>query len=371
MNPTRLFRSLVGANLVIFIGGPLLLYGLYQVRPMINPVLSGLLVAYLCFPLVKLTSKFGIPRGITVTVIILVIVGSMSFAAYSLFPKIKSEARVFAHPDQATAQAGSTLGKIIETTSKQLQKYNLIPPELEYESVMRAVLDWVLKQSATLIGSAGNLAVKGGQFLFVFLFVLFFALYDGDKIYHGIVQLFPNSFFESGVFILNKTEAIFGDYMRGLVVENLILGLISYLLLLPVCGLSELSTLLALLIAIVIGITNAVRVIGPIIGGAIGALLVLFTSTDIHAMLGVIAVAAIIQVIDNAIVLPLVMKDQVNVHPLLCTLGVIMGGMLGGVLGMILAIPVIAGFKVFYRVLMVEMKRFTLEANVQLDYLRE
>ena len=62
------------------------------------------------------------------------------------------------------------------------------------------------------------------------------------------------------------------------------------------------------------------------------------------------------QILDNALILPLVMQGQINVHPVLCLLGVLAGNILGGVLGMIIAIPVIGCVQIIYRVTTVEMK---------------
>jgi predicted PurR-regulated permease PerM len=71
--------------------------------------------------------------------------------------------------------------------------------------------------------------------------------------------------------------------------------------------------------------------------------------------------------LDNVVVLPLVMREQVNIHPVLCLLSVLSGGIIGGVLGMVLAIPVIAGFKAVHRVLAVEMKKLTIGGEPDAD----
>ena len=77
-------------------------------------------------------------------------------------------------------------------------------------------------------------------------------------------------------------------------------------------------------------------------------------------MLGVAIVAIVTQILDNMLVLPLVMREQVQIHPVICLLGVLTGGIIGGVLGMILAIPAIGGIKVIWRVFTIEMKKFNL-----------
>ena len=67
-----------------------------------------------------------------------------------------------------------------------------------------------------------------------------------------------------------------------------------------------------------------------------------------------------IQILDNIIVLPLIMKEQVDVHPVVSLLSVIAGGSIGGILGMIIAIPVAGAIKILFHIFTVERKRFQL-----------
>ena len=55
------------------------------------------------------------------------------------------------------------------------------------------------------------------------------------------------------------------------------------------------------------------------------------------------------QILDNTIIGPKIMSDQVGISPLLVIAGVTLGGTFGGILGMFLGVPVIAVIKlVFY-----------------------
>ena len=103
----------------------------------------------------------------------------------------------------------------------------------------------------------------------------------------------------------------------------------------------------------------------------IGVVIAAAVTPDMSIMLGIVIVVIIVQLLDNVLILPMVMRDQVNIHPVVCLLGVLMGGLLAGVLGMILAIPVIGGIKVVFRVLSVEMKRFVEPGDDHGDYTAE
>jgi predicted PurR-regulated permease PerM len=175
---------------------------------------------------------------------------------------------------------------------------------------------------------------------------------------------------------------MWGYYLRGLIVENLIMFFVSFVLLLILKIFVEVTFIMALSIALIIAVTNVVRIVGPAFGACVGVILVL-ASLDVsavedveaarrnlmHASFGVLCIVAFVQLLDSVVILPLVMRDQVNIHPVICLLGIFLGGVIGGIVGMVLAVPFIAGAKVIYRVLTVEMKRFDMHAGAVPSYL--
>ena len=328
---------------------------------LLSPVLSALLVAYILYPIIVAARRIGIPKAVSILVIFLSFVGSIGYIGSTLIPGIKHEVKVLSNPELYRDEAQSRLIKIGKDLTSQLEQFGLIEMKWNDEEIINQGSEWIAEQSTFLLKSVGEVAKETGQFLMIFFFVLVFALLDGEKFYKASVGLIPNSFFEPGIYILKKTTELLGHYLRGIVIENAILGITSFILLFIVSYFSPLSFTLVLVNSIIIAITNVIRIIGPIIAAVIGILLVLITSTDFFAMFGILTVVIIVQFLDNVLILPLVMKEQVKIHPVFCVLGVLMGGILAGVLGMILAIPVIGSIKVIHRILAVEMKKFNME----------
>ena len=362
MKEDKFYRNLLSVMAVLVV-----IWGIYQVRSLLSPVCSALLVAYILYPIVLSASRIGIPKGMTIFIILVSIVSFIVYMMSSLIPAVKYEVQVLSNPHRFGNVAHSRLVNIGKDLSRQLEEFGFIRDKWQEEEIIQETSKWIAEKSTFLLTSLGGIAKKTGQFLMIFSFVLVFALLDGDKVYKTTIQMLPNSFFEPGLFILKKTIDLLGHYLRGLVVENLLLGVISFFLLLIVCLISPLSVILALVIAIIIAVTNVIRIIGPIIGAVIGVLLVLITSTDISAMIGIIGVVLIVQFLDNVLILPLLMKEQVKIHPVICVLGVLMGGNLAGVLGMILAIPFLGSIKVIYRILAIEMKKFNMDPEPIVD----
>ncbi len=358
MNEERLLRVLItfGMFLLLMVIG---VWVAWTTRQLLSPVLTALLVAYLLYPIMKWTSKIGISKWLTVTALILVMAIVTAVLIYSFVPAINTEVKVFSDPLAAAEKmANSNLLSRIREFSEQLERYGLIKNTWTYESIRGTIQEWFTNQQGWILKGLRSMAVKGGQFLMIFFFVLIFALIDGSKFYRTGISMLPNHMFEAGIYIVNKSADMFGCYLRGVVIETIVLGIIAIVLLVPVVLMSELTLVLALSMAALFAVTNIVRIVGPIFGAVVGVIVVLTSTTDLKAMFGVLVVAIVVQILDNIVVLPLVMEGQVNIHPVFSMVGVLAGGAIGGGLGMVLAIPVIAGVKIIYQVITVEMKRF-------------
>jgi len=195
----------------------------------------------------------------------------------------------------------------------------------------------------------------------IFLFVFTYSLLDGHKINRALIGFIPNAHFEPGTLMLHRTSALFGAYIRGLVIENMIIGIFSFLLLMILNAYVSVSVALCLLIALTIALTNVIRIVGPAIGGVLSVAYLLVSGADIIAVFGVLVIVVIVQLVDNVLLLPLIMKEKVNVHPVVSLLSILAGGSIGGIIGMVIAIPVAGAVKIAFQIVTVERKRFQLQ----------
>ena len=94
------------------------------------------------------------------------------------------------------------------------------------------------------------------------------------------------------------------------------------------------------LISVVVGVTNLIPTFGPIIGGVIGAF-VLVLVNPIHAVIFVLFTFAL-QFIDGYVIKPRLFGNSLGVSGLLILVAGIVGGNMFGILGVLLAIPAAA-----------------------------
>ena len=175
----------------------------------------------------------------------------------------------------------------------------------------------------------------GSLFLLVPLFSFFF-LRDSRRIMRGLISLTPNRYFEMVLDIYDHVSWQLGHFIRGRILEALIIGIVVWL------GLSLTDIRYAPILGAIAGVTNLLPYIGPIIGmipGLVIALVDLGMGGQFWWIFCVYLLIAQI-IVDNFILIPILISRVSNLHPLLVILAIVMGGKLYGVLGMIIGVPI-------------------------------
>ena len=136
----------------------------------------------------------------------------------------------------------------------------------------------------------------------------------------------------------NEIEGRLGRWLRGQLILMGVVGVtctVAYLVL----GVPS-----AVLLGLVAGLCEAIPMVGPILG-AIPA--VLFAATvSPELALGVIAVTAVIQVVENNVLVPVVMRNSIGLSPLIVTFSLLVGGAAAGIPGALVAVPLAAAVEV-------------------------
>lgn len=120
-------------------------------------------------------------------------------------------------------------------------------------------------------------------------------------------------------------------YIRGQLILGLVVGVLSYIMLL------SLGIKFALPLAIFSGITEMAPMIGPWIGGGLGVLVTLALSPDkwIWVALGYL----IIQLLENTLLVPRIQGTHMEINPAFVILLTLLGAYFGGILGFVVVLP--------------------------------
>ena len=126
----------------------------------------------------------------------------------------------------------------------------------------------------------------------------------------------------------------FSGFLVGKVIDSIIIGAICYLVT------SLISTPYALLVSVIIGVTNIIPFFGPFLG-AVPCLLLILLIDPLQALYFLIFVV-LLQQFDGNFLGPKILGETTGVSSFLIIISILIGGGFWGVFGMIIAVPVCA-----------------------------
>ncbi len=195
----------------------------------------------------------------------------------------------------------------------------------------------------------------------VFLFLIF----DNGQIRKFLVGLVPNSYFEVTLTLLDRLDEALGLYLRGTAMECSLVGFSTFV------GLALLGFPLpvAILLALLCGVLNAVPFLGPTVGAlavfsyaliaeSIDPVL-LFVSLESLPVASLIVIS-VVQILDNVLFAPIVLGRAVNLHPLVVIISLSISSILFGVWGVIATIPSVVVGKTIVHTLVTQLKAYRL-----------
>lgn len=168
----------------------------------------------------------------------------------------------------------------------------------------------------------------------------FFLLNDALAIRNAILNLAPNRFFESAYEIAHLIEDKIGSYIIAKIAEAVLVGLLTLV------GLTIFGFPYSALLALVAGITNIIPYFGPIVGFAPIILIPMLDPQNLHLLYPAIFLSVTINIIDLALIFPILVSKIIDLHPLFVLISVLIGSQLGGPLGILVAIPIAAVIKI-------------------------
>ena len=236
---------------------------------------------------------------------------------------------------------------------------------LDYEQVdalvgrMEArISDFILGHSQSIFSAIGSSA-RGAFSVFttgvIILFLTFFLLNSGRQMKKAFIQIVPNRFFEVALVLIQGLDRQLGDYLRSRLIQTIIISIIAAI------GYWILDLRFALLIGIIAGLANLIPYIGPFIG-AIPAIIVVFLGSRFGpgwSLLAVITLTLAIQIIDNAIITPLIIGKSVELGPVTTIVVVLLGEQLLGLMGLLMAVPIAAMCKLIIEEVWTEFKGYS------------
>lgn len=335
----------------------------------LSPVIWGICIAYILNPfmtfcerhykklLCKKKDRSGLTRTLSITTSFILFLGIVFALIVAIIPEIKSTL--------------SDFFKLLPAYLNNLQKYitdiinNLIEwkPELseffnfKFDNIHEMILAGAQKLEPLLndtVKDTSELITKltGSAWAFIMgfkdcilgFFVSVYLLYNKETYLAQITKIIHVIFSERKtnaiLKVSSKMNETFVHYFTGMAIDSFAIGIITFIAL-NIMGLGS----YAVLISIILGVTNMIPVFGPIIGAVPSAFLILITSPG-KTLIFIIFIL-ILQQIDGNIIAPKIIGNTLGLSPFWIMFAIFLGGGLFGFAGIIIFVPF---FAVFYSI---------------------
>lgn len=312
--------------LVVFVrqlAGVLLTFGLAAI------------LAYVLNPAVKSLERRNVPRTVAVLGVFFVLgVVLVAGALLLVIPAVRQVQTLFANPQILVSGAAGIVdqARALPFLGDQLQ------------SLDQQRLTQMLQQNAPSAQSAFNVlsGFVGGLFgvfstvlsLFVMVIVAIYFLIDRERVSGAALRTIPATVRDQTAEMFSVIESRLGRFIKGQLLLCAIMGVVGWAIVQFTIG------RYAIVLGLWVGLTEFIPVIGAFLG-AIPAVAVALLVNPIQGLI-VAALFLIAQQIEGNLLVPKVIGDSVNLHPLWVLFGVMAASALYGVIGALFALPLMA-----------------------------
>lgn len=133
---------------------------------------------------------------------------------------------------------------------------------------------------------------------------------------------------------IHQVDQIFSGFISGKLLDSLIVGILCF-----VC-LTVLKMPYALLVSVIVGVTNIIPMFGPFIGAIPSAFLILLVSPSKCIVFLIFII--ILQQLDGNVIGPRILGNSTGLSALYVTVAMLLFGKLMGFVGMIIGVPLFA-----------------------------
>ena len=317
----------------------------------ISPLLLGFAIAYLLSPICHfferilsknalLSKKQSLCQNISIFMTFLLLILGVVFLGSLLLSTLTKSIQVLRFEDlfQGVEDFASTVEKFYSDLYIRLGNLPIGGEDAKeaVQLLLQKAVVFFQNMGNSVFSSLGSLAGALSTLVFGIIFSLYF-LADGQKILSYWARIFRLLFGERRLEKLRRffidADRVFAGYLRGQIIDGTIMAVLVSV------SLSILQVRYAIVIGVLTGFGNLIPYVGPFIAYGLTALVCLLYG-DFTKLLPALIALFVIQTIDGNVINPRLLSQNIDLHPLVVIIALIIGGSLGGFLGIFLAAPV-------------------------------
>lgn len=301
------------------------------------PFLIGFIISFILYPLINFLVKKKMSRKVAVAVISIAFIGIVVTLMIVIVPMLAKE---LTNTLDSIPKIASDIRYVIDkiTDKLHLDDLDFMPSEKEIISMLNKNITKFLSRILGIMQKTISYIIS---IVLGFILSIYFML-DFDKILNFVKRWCLDKNEDKLLVLLREIRDTMMAYIRGVLCVSLLLMISSTIFL------TILKVDFALLLGIIIGVTDIIPYFGPYIGGGI-AVLVAFTKSYKVAIITAVFVV-LQQMVEAWFISPKIQSKNIKTHPILVMLSLLFFGKLLGIFGMIIAVPILAVLQAFFRV---------------------
>lgn len=299
------------------------------------PILISGFLYFLLNPVVDFIERRRVPRTLSILILYVLFVSAMTTVVGLIGPTIvKQFNELIENMPRYIAQTRTALEDLYFSSwfqwvmAQDIFSFDKIESTLT--NYVSTITENISQGLQVVFGVIANITL----IIITVPFILFYMFKDGEKFPNTVAKFFPKDFRHEVLRIMRETGETLSVYIRGQMIVSLMVGIFSFI------GYLLIGLPYALLLGLVVAVTNIIPYVGPFIGVA-PAVIVGLLDSPTKAFL-VILVVVIVQQLDGNVMSPLIIGKRLDTHPLTIIILLLVAGNIAGVLGMILAVPTYA-----------------------------
>ena len=369
-NEKSLFKQILPALIIVAFGVTLyqildnlgsFSQQLAHIYRLINPFVLGIILAYIINPIMgfeeqtlfcKIKSR-TIKRVCSISLSMLILLGFILVFLWVCIPMIRAS---------IASLAASIPDGVVRITNYIRENMTNLGFDVSNITILsndsQKIMDFLLNFSDRYLPQVIDLGVGIGRLLYDLIIAIISAVYllfGKEKMLNQckriIYALFNRDRADYIIHICQLSNKTFGNFISGKIVDSIIIGILCF------AGMTVFKIPYAMLVSIIVGVTNIIPFFGPFIGAVPSFFIILLQ--DPTQALWFLLFVFVLQQLDGNIIGPKILGQHTGLSAFWVMVAIIVSGGFLGVLGMVIGVPL---FSICYT-LMGEFLRKRLKKN--------
>nr|WP_296032964.1 AI-2E family transporter [uncultured Dorea sp.] len=328
-----------------------------KILDILKPVLYGCLIAYFLNPIVRKVDQYLVPaleknmknkekaknlsRSIGVAAAVVIMIAVVTALINMMIPELINSIRnlIFTLPSQINQLVKQVNNiKLDDSTMTSMLKNAMNEASTSLQNWIRTDLLNKVNELMTHLTVGLYTLVMEMFHAVVGVIVSVYILFGKEKFISqskkAAYAIFPAERANLFIHIAVKTNEIFGGFIIGKMIDSIIIGILCFV------GTSILNMPYAMLVSVIVGVTNVIPFFGPYIGAIPSAILIALTNPvkGIYFLIFIL----LLQQFDGNILGPKILGNSTGLSAFWVIVSILLGGGLFGIVGMLFGVPTFA-----------------------------